>query len=104
MFAANRNRIGMAILPLDLPSGRIGAMSDQNAVLALQNAWNGVVAASAEVEKMAPGVAALPETATIDTLDLQGYRRATLAQASAVMALCGLVEELQRKIDTGKQA
>jgi len=32
------------------------------------------------------------------------YRRVTLSQASAVMALCGLVEELQRKRETGKQA
>lgn len=79
-------------------------MSDQNAVLALQNAWNGVVAASSAVEKMASGVAALPESTTVDRLDLDTYRRVTLAQASAVMALQGLVEELQRKRDTGKPA
>ena len=79
-------------------------MSDQNAVLALQNAWNGVVTASAEVEKMAPSVAALPESTLVEALDLDAYRRVTLAQSSAVMALCGLVEELQRKRETGKQA
>lgn len=79
-------------------------MSDQNAVLALQNAWNGVVNASAEVEKMAASVSVLPETTTVDQLDLVGYRRATLAQATAVMALQGLVEELQRKLEAGKQA
>lgn len=79
-------------------------MSDQNAVLALQNAWNGVVAASAEVEKMAPSVAALPDSTTVDALDLETYRRVTVAHASAVMALQGLVEELQRKRAAGKQA
>jgi len=79
-------------------------MSDQNAVLALQNAWNGVVAASAEVEKLAASVAALPSTTVVEALDLAGYRRATLAQSTAVMALHGLVEELQRKLDAGKQA
>jgi len=79
-------------------------MSDQNAVLALQNAWNGVVAASSAVEKMASSVAALPESTAVDALDLDAYRRVTLAQASAVMALQGLVEELQRKRETGKQA
>ncbi len=79
-------------------------MSDQNAVLALQNAWNGVVAASAEIEKMSAAVAALPPTTMVDALDLTGYRRATLAQSTAVMALHGLVEELQRKLDAGKQA
>lgn len=79
-------------------------MSDQNAVLALQNAWNGVVAASAEIAAMAPAVAALPSSTTVDALDLAAYRKATLAQSTAVMALHGLVEELQRKLEAGKQA
>lgn len=79
-------------------------MSDENAVLALQNAWNGAVAASAELEKMAPGVAALAASTPVDSLDLGAYRRVTLAQCSAVLALRGLVEELQRKRETGKQA
>jgi hypothetical protein len=79
-------------------------MSDQNAVLALQNAWNGVLASAAELQKMAPAVAALPETTPVDSLDLDGYRKVTLAHATAVMALTGLVEELQRKRESGKQA
>lgn len=79
-------------------------MSDQNAVMALQNAWNGVIASAAELQKMAPAVAALPETTLVDTLDLEAYRKVTLAHASAVMALTGLVEELQLKRETGKQA
>lgn len=79
-------------------------MSDQNAVLALQNAWNGVVASSEELTKMAPSVTALPETTLVDSLDLDSYRKATLSHATAVMALTGLVEELQRKRESGKQA
>jgi len=78
-------------------------MSEENAVLALQNAWNGVVAASAEVEKLAPAVAALAGSTPVGTLDLDTYRKATLAQSIAVMALYGVVEELQRKRDAGKQ-
>ncbi len=79
-------------------------MSDQNAVLALQNAWNGVLTAASEIEKMAPAVAALPETTLAETLDLETYRRVTVAHAAAVMALVGLIEELQRKRESGKQA
>ena len=77
-------------------------MSEANAVLALQNAWNGAVAASAEVEKLAPAVAGLTGT-PVDTLDLETYRKVTLAQSIAVMALYGVVEELQRKREAGKQ-
>ena len=78
-------------------------MSEENAVLALQNAWNGVVAASAEVEKLAPAVAGLPGSTPVDSLDLETYRKVTLAQSIAVMALYGVVEELQRKREAGKQ-
>ena len=79
-------------------------MSESNAVLALQNAWNGAIAASAEVEKLGrvgrgPRQASTP----VDTLDLETYRKATLAQSIAVMALYGVVEELQRKREAGKQ-
>jgi hypothetical protein len=79
-------------------------MSDENAVLALQNAWNGVVAAAAETQQMAQAVAGLPATTAVDALDLDTYRRVTLSHALAVMALQGLVEELQRKRESGKQA
>ena len=78
-------------------------MSEENAVLALQNAWNGAIAASAEVQKLAPAVAGLATSTPVDTLDLAAYRKATLAQSIAVMALYGVVEELQRKRDAGKQ-
>jgi hypothetical protein len=79
-------------------------MSDLNAVFALKNAWNGVISSSAEVEKLAPAVAALDGNTPVDGLDLATYQRAALAQSIAVMALRGLIEELQRKRDEGKQA
>ena len=78
-------------------------MSEENAVLALQTAWNGAIAASAEVEKLAPAVAGLASSTPVDTLDLETYRKATLAQSIAVLALRGVVEELQRKREEGKQ-
>ena len=77
-------------------------MSEANAVMALQNAWNGAIA-SAEIEKLAPAVAGLAGSTPVDTLDLETYRKATLAQSIAVMALYGVVEELQRKREAGKQ-
>jgi hypothetical protein len=66
-------------------------MSEQNALLALKNAWNGAVAASDEVRALAPAVAGLSETTPLGDLD-----RLTFAQANAVMALRGLVEQLRR--------
>ena len=78
-------------------------MSEENAVVALQNAWNGAMAASAEVQKLAPAVAGLPAGTPVNSLDLESYRKVTLAQSIAVMALYGVVEELQRKREAGKQ-
>ena len=73
-------------------------MSDQSeAVLALKNAWAGVIAASEPVRDLAPAIAALDETASIEAADLETYHRAALAQANAVMALRGLIERLQEK-------
>jgi hypothetical protein len=72
-------------------------MSDVNAVVALKNAWNGVVAASATLSEMADAVQALPGDATVASLDLETYQRVALAQANAARALQGLIEQLQRK-------
>ena len=68
-----------------------------NAVLALKNAWRGAIAASNEVRKLGPAVDALPETADVGALDFETYHRVLLAQANAVLALRGLVEQLRRK-------
>lgn len=78
-------------------------MTEENAILGLQNAWHGAVNASAEVEKLGAAVAGLAASTPVDTLDLETYRKATLAQSIAVMALYGVVEELQRKREAGKQ-
>jgi hypothetical protein len=72
-------------------------MSDVEAVLALKNAWNGAVAASEEIRALAGAVQGLPVDTELKALDYDTYRRVTLAQSNAVMALRGLVEQLQRK-------
>jgi hypothetical protein len=72
-------------------------MSEVNAVLALKNAWNGVVAASDELRALSPAVTGLPEGTTLADLDLDTYHRLSLAHAIAAEALRGLVEELRRR-------
>lgn len=70
---------------------------DSLGVLALKNAWRGAVAASERVREMEPAVAGLPDETPAGDLDLDTYHKVTLAQSNAVMALRGLVEQLQRK-------
>ena len=69
---------------------------DSNMLMALKNAWAGAIAASDPVRELAPSVAALQEATPVTALDLDAYHRVTLAQANAVMALRGLIEQLQR--------
>jgi hypothetical protein len=78
-------------------------MTEANAVMALKNAWQGAVAASAQVSAMRDAVMSLPESATVADLDLDAYHRAAANEAMAVMALRGLIEELRRKRETGLQ-
>jgi hypothetical protein len=68
-----------------------------NALLALKHAWNGAVAASDRVRELLPEVQAVPDTADVAELDLETFHSAALAQANAVMALRGLIEELRRR-------
>jgi hypothetical protein len=70
---------------------------DPNPVLALKNAWTAVVDTSAAVHDLGPAVAALDDRAPLTAVDLDAYHRATLAQSIAVMALRGLIEQLQRR-------
>jgi hypothetical protein len=70
-------------------------MSDESAVMAFKNAWNGVVVASDRVRELAPSVAGLPDGIALRDLDLETYHNVALAQANAVMALRGLVEQLR---------
>jgi hypothetical protein len=73
-------------------------MSDEsNALLALKNAWTGAIAASDRLRELAPSVQALPEATSLADLDLESYHTVTMAQANAVMALRGLIEELKRR-------
>lgn len=70
---------------------------ETNALSALKNAWTGAVEASEKVRALAPAVQALDEHTPIDRLDLEDYHRLTVAQATAVMALRGLIEQLRRR-------
>jgi hypothetical protein len=70
---------------------------DSTTLLALKNAWTGAVAASDRVRDLAASVEALPAETPLDALDLTTYHAASFAQSNAVMALRGLVEQLQRK-------
>ena len=79
-------------------TGHDHGMSDEsNALLALKNAWTGTVNASERVRELSPEVQHLAEDMHLKDLDLETYHRVTLAQSNAVMALRGLVEQLQRK-------
>ena len=73
-------------------------MSDEsNAVHALKNAWTGAVAASDRVRELSSAVAGLADTTPLTEIDLETYHNAALAQANAVQALRGLIEELKRR-------
>jgi len=71
-------------------------MSEENALLALKNAWRGVVKASDEIRALEPTVNGLDAGTPLAELDLDTYDRVSLAQANAAAALRGLVEQLRR--------
>ena len=71
-------------------------MSEENALLALKNAWNGVVASADAMRSAAPAVVALPASTPLAELDLDTYERLARAHATATAALVGLVEQLRR--------
>ena len=72
-------------------------MTEQNVLMALKNAWTGAVNAGDRLRELAPAVAGLPPDATLTVADLETYHNVVLADANAVMALRGLVEELRRR-------
>jgi hypothetical protein len=73
-------------------------MSDEaNALLALKNAWAGAVTASAAVRDLDPAVQALPADAPLGSVDLERHHHLALAQANAVQALRGLIEQLRAR-------
>ena len=72
-------------------------MSDEsNALQALKNAWTGAIAASDRVKEIGATVQGLPDATPLADLDLDAYHAVTMAQANAVMALRGLIEEVRR--------
>ena len=70
---------------------------EANAVLALKNAWLGVVTSAQELANLAPSVEGLPEDTTLASLDFETYHRVVGAHANAVMGLRGLIDELKRQ-------
>ncbi len=70
---------------------------DTSALLALKHAWSGAVSASDAVRELAPAVLALDDATPVQDLDLEAYHRVAMAQSIAVLALRGLVEQLQRR-------
>jgi len=72
---------------------------EANAVLALKNAWLGVVTTAQELVAMAPAVDGLPEDTPVASLDFETYQRLTAAHAGAVAGLRGLLDDLKRKAE-----
>ncbi len=73
-------------------------MSDEsNALLALKNAWTGAVSASVAVKELEPSVQGLAADAALASIDLERYHAVALAQANAVQALRGLIEQLRNR-------
>jgi hypothetical protein len=73
---------------------------EANALLALKNAWQGVVTSAGEVSALLPAVEAVADDAPLASIDLEAYYRVTAAHATATGALHGLIQELQRKVGT----
>lgn len=67
-------------------------MSETNALLGLKNAWNGVAAASDRVAELTPDV---EQADALASLDLDALHARVLAQAIAVEALRGVIEQLR---------
>ena len=68
-----------------------------NALVALKNAWSGVVAANERMRELETAVLALSPDTPVEQMNLGEFHGAVAAHANAVMALRGLIEELQRR-------
>jgi hypothetical protein len=71
---------------------------EENALLALKNAWLGVLTSAEAVRSLAQTIDALPAETATAALDLETYHRVVGGHANATMALHGLIEQLQRKV------
>lgn len=78
-------------------------MSDEtNALEALKNAWSGAASTSGTASRFgAEVVSGIPTDAPPGGWRLDDMHQIVLAQANAVMALRGLIEELRRRYDPG---
>lgn len=72
---------------------------DESATLAFKNAWLGAVTSAETLAEMAPAIGALPEDAPVASLDFESYQRVLAAHANAVMAVRGLLDDLQSKLE-----
>jgi hypothetical protein len=70
---------------------------EQDALLALKNAWTGAIATADRLQEVGPAVTGLGAAATIADVDLDALSGVVLAHANAAQALRGLIEQLRRK-------
>jgi hypothetical protein len=77
---------------------------DRDALLALKNAWAGVLSAADRLRETRPGALDSAATASIGDVDLEACAGVVLAQANAAQALRGLIEQLRRKGEKSAQA
>jgi len=76
---------------------------DENAVMAVKNAWLGVVTTAEAVVELSPVVQALADETASASLDFETYHRVVGTHANAVMALRGLLDEVKRKSDAAEE-
>lgn len=74
-------------------------MTDENAIHALKNAWNGAVATADRLRELAPAVASFDESTPVASDSLGTLHTVAAAHALAAQALRGLIEALQSKAD-----
>ncbi len=76
---------------------------DTDSLVALRNAWNGAIAAADRLRDEGHALLGLPPTAAIQDADLDACARLAEANATAAMALRGLVETLRQRVMTASQ-
>jgi hypothetical protein len=73
---------------------------EANALMAFKNAWLGAITTGEEVVKLGPSVAGLPDDTPIAALEYDTYYRILGAHANALMAVRGLLDDLNPKEET----
>lgn len=72
---------------------------EANALLALKNAWLGVVTSAESMAAANPAVQDLAADTPLKGLDFGTYHQLAEAHATAALALRGLIDELQRQAE-----